>query len=154
MPRRSLNPDCGADEQKEMSALGQKQTFRQVSAMSALPPKADIRGHGWNVRFVPIADISQPLFDQLIGAARQGQWNGYAERLGGLKIDDQFDFGNLLDRQVGGLFALEDTAGVDASLTECLRSSSGRQPRQTREIGRPWIPRDGLRVRRSAPSGY
>ena len=26
--------------------------------MSGLPPKADIRGHGWNVRFVPIADIS------------------------------------------------------------------------------------------------
>jgi hypothetical protein len=29
------------------------------SAMSALPPKADIGGDGWNVRFGPIADISQ-----------------------------------------------------------------------------------------------
>jgi hypothetical protein len=25
--------------------------------MSGLPPKADIRGYGWNVRFVPLADI-------------------------------------------------------------------------------------------------
>jgi hypothetical protein len=26
--------------------------------MSALPPKADIRGHGWNVCFVPIAALN------------------------------------------------------------------------------------------------
>jgi hypothetical protein len=29
-----------------MSALGQKQTLRRPIAMSALPPKADIRQHG------------------------------------------------------------------------------------------------------------
>jgi hypothetical protein len=29
-----------------MSALGQKRTFRNVVPMSALPPMADIRGHG------------------------------------------------------------------------------------------------------------
>jgi hypothetical protein len=29
--------------------------------MSALTPKADIRGYGWNVRFVPKADIA-PAF--------------------------------------------------------------------------------------------
>jgi hypothetical protein len=34
-----------------MSALGQKRTFECVRAMSALPPKADIRRHDWNVRF-------------------------------------------------------------------------------------------------------
>jgi hypothetical protein len=40
-----------------MSALGQKQTFKGLRAMSALPPKADI---GWvpsDVRSVPKADI-------------------------------------------------------------------------------------------------
>ena len=37
-----------------------------------------------------------------------------AERLGGLEIDDQLDFGGLLHRQVGRLLALEDAAGVDA----------------------------------------
>ena len=88
-----------------MSALGQKQTCAAHKPTSALCQYRTLRD----------------LFDHLVGAARQGQWNGYAERLGGLKIYDQFDFGNVLDRQVGGLFALEDTAGVDASPTERIR---------------------------------
>jgi len=41
-----------------MTALGQKQTRRGQIVMSALPPKADIVGHGGDVRFVPKADIS------------------------------------------------------------------------------------------------
>jgi hypothetical protein len=40
-----------------MSALGQKQTFGLFIGMSALPPKADIGGHHFDVRFVPKADI-------------------------------------------------------------------------------------------------
>jgi hypothetical protein len=34
-------------------ALGQKQTLSDISAMSALPPKADITGSALDVRFVP-----------------------------------------------------------------------------------------------------
>jgi hypothetical protein len=40
-----------------MSALGHKRTFRDVQAMSALLPKADIDRCGRDVRFVPKADI-------------------------------------------------------------------------------------------------
>ena len=40
-----------------MSALGQKQTFCDAGAMSALPPIADIPCGECDVRFVPIADI-------------------------------------------------------------------------------------------------
>jgi len=40
-----------------MSALGHKRTFRSFRSMSALPPKADIRRHKTNVRFVPIARV-------------------------------------------------------------------------------------------------
>ena len=40
-----------------MSALGQKQTSRDVRRMSALPPKADMCSALADVRFVPIADI-------------------------------------------------------------------------------------------------
>ena len=36
-----------------MSALGQKRTFSEVCVMSALPPKAEIAGRQFNVRFVP-----------------------------------------------------------------------------------------------------
>jgi hypothetical protein len=34
--------------------------------------------------------------------------HGDAERLRGLQVDQQFDLGDLLDRQVGRLLALED----------------------------------------------
>ena len=40
-----------------MSALGHKQTFGSFIAMSAIPPKADIRQRDLDVRFVPTADI-------------------------------------------------------------------------------------------------
>jgi hypothetical protein len=39
-----------------MSALGQKRTFALQKVMSALPPKADISGRNWNVRYGPQAD--------------------------------------------------------------------------------------------------
>jgi hypothetical protein len=48
---RSKNPE------PPMSALGQKQTSSRSVAMSALPPKADIDGRCFDVRFVPKADI-------------------------------------------------------------------------------------------------
>jgi hypothetical protein len=37
-----------------MSALGHKQTFAARNGMSALPPKADMCGRSWDVRFVPL----------------------------------------------------------------------------------------------------
>jgi hypothetical protein len=45
------------------------------------------------------------LFDQFVGAAEQRHWNSEAERLGGLKIDDQLEFGCSLNRQIGRLVA-------------------------------------------------
>jgi hypothetical protein len=41
-----------------MSALGHKRTSKPVCVMSALPPKADMDHNGWDVRFVPLADIA------------------------------------------------------------------------------------------------
>ena len=40
-----------------MSALGQKQTFKRLRLMPALPPKADIDQSSCDVRQVPKADI-------------------------------------------------------------------------------------------------
>jgi hypothetical protein len=42
-----------------MSALGQKQRYAPQKRMSALLPKADMCGATCDVRFGPIADISQ-----------------------------------------------------------------------------------------------
>jgi hypothetical protein len=66
-----------------MSALGQKQTWHSKIAMSALPPKADIRERNWDVRFVPKADMSH-LFDHLVGAGEQCRRQFEAKRSSGL----------------------------------------------------------------------
>ena len=57
-------------------------------------------------------DIEPFLFDYLVGAAEQRERHSETERLGGLQIDDQFDFHGLVDSQVGWPFALEDPAGA------------------------------------------
>ena len=43
-------------------------------------------------------------------------WNGEAECLGDLEIDDQLELGGLYDGQLGRLLALKNQAGVDAGL--------------------------------------
>jgi hypothetical protein len=64
-----------------MPALGQKRTWLPHFPMSALPPKADIGWPGWDVRFVPKADITHcSNRRQLLGKYR------IASSLGGLQI--------------------------------------------------------------------
>ena len=48
-----------------MFALGQKRTSRPVEAMSALPPKADIRQGNRDVRFVPEAELNDVAAETL-----------------------------------------------------------------------------------------
>jgi len=51
------------------NALGQKQAFEVVFAMSALPPKADMDQCRRDVRFVPIADSCTAAIDLIASAA-------------------------------------------------------------------------------------
>jgi hypothetical protein len=59
--------------------------------------------HGRDVRSVPLPD-TQALFDHFVCGREQRRWDRHAARFGGLKIDDEFKFDGLLDRQVRGLF--------------------------------------------------
>ena len=73
-------------------------------------------------RHVPAADpdcgAAKRCTDLLDDLGRDGEhagWNGKTECLGGLEIDHEFELGGLLDRQVGGFFALdypENASGV------------------------------------------
>src|SRR5262249_49618138 len=90
-------------------------------AMSALPPKADIR---WQASACPLCAISglmqcskTNLFDHLVGAGEQLRRHREAERAGGRQGDDELEFGRLHHRQVGRLAPLENATHIDADLT-------------------------------------
>jgi hypothetical protein len=55
--RRRRGRSHGRNHAVPMSVMGQKQTSDWSTLMSALPPKADIAGLQFDVRFVPKADI-------------------------------------------------------------------------------------------------
>src|SRR5262249_50321382 len=54
--------------------------------------------------------------DRLVGEREQLVWHRKTERLGGLKIDCQLEFGGLHHRQVGGLLPFKNSSGIDARL--------------------------------------
>src|SRR5438874_6072637 len=74
-----------------------------------------------------LADIcsaaNQPLFDHLVGSAKQRDWNGEPKHVGGLHVDDQIDFRGLLHRQGARFLALENAAGIDAANAILVRDT-------------------------------
>jgi hypothetical protein len=58
--------------------------------------------------------------DNLISGGQQRFWDGEAECLGGLEVDDQINFGDLLYGEVGRLVAFENAPGIDANLAELI----------------------------------
>src|SRR5262245_66462215 len=88
---------------------------RRQAARPRTPP--DARICDGEVSFEPPSRFTS--LDHLVGAAEERDRDCETERLGGLHVDDEFDFRRLLHRQVRRVLALEDAAGVDA--TETIR---------------------------------
>ena len=65
-------------------------------------------GHLGNVRFMPIADINQTLFNHLVGGDQQAWRNGEVECLRRSHVDGCIEFGRGLYREVGGFVATQD----------------------------------------------
>ena len=104
-----------------MSALGQKQTFRDVLSHVCFTPES---GHSAERAVCPLRANSGHLFDYFIRTSNEWRWNNEPKCLRSLEIDDQLDFARLLDWQLGGLLTLEDAAGVDTDLPKWLRRTS------------------------------
>jgi hypothetical protein len=51
-------------------------------------------------------------FDHLVGAREQGLRHGEPQRLGGLEIDDELEFGGPHDRQVAGFLTAQNAVDV------------------------------------------
>jgi hypothetical protein len=59
--------------------------------------------------------------DHLVGQDQSRRRHGEAERFGCLQVDHEFEFGWLLDREIGGLSAFEDFIDVVGCLAEQIR---------------------------------
>src|SRR5438045_421574 len=58
------------------------------------------------------------LFEHLVGAAEQREWDGEAERPGCFEIDDKLKLCWKLDRKIGRLGTLENLSRIDSSAPE------------------------------------
>src|SRR5262249_48024235 len=99
-----------------------------VSSHVRSSPEADVNSASWLGRNVPEAAVSrcgrQPLFDHLVGAAEQRQWQCDADCVCGIEVDHQFDLYRLLYREHSRLLAFEHSAYIDGGLPPRFRNIS------------------------------
>jgi hypothetical protein len=76
--------------------------FGDVLATSGLAPTPDMTLRRNSSRYVPNPNIAAS-FDYLVGDCEHFIWNDKAKRPGGFAVDDEIEFGWLLDRQIAGL---------------------------------------------------
>ena len=63
------------------------------------------------------------LFDHLVSAREQLRRDIELDRSRSLEVDHKLELGCLLDRQISGLGAFQDAAGIDADLTIGVRNA-------------------------------
>src|SRR5437773_7798009 len=68
----------------------------------------------------PPSPSSFTSFDHLVGDSEQPWREAEAECLGGVEVDHELELDRLHDRQLAGLLALENPAGIDTSQAICI----------------------------------
>src|SRR5262249_22257258 len=91
-------------------ARSRRSAARHLRLLSEV--KRTCRSEALMTGFDPLADISQPLLDHLVGAGEQRGWHVEAERLGGLEIHDELEFSRRLNREVLWSRPVQDSADV------------------------------------------
>jgi hypothetical protein len=74
---------------------------RQLSGW--IPPPLMIRAFGAHCQKLTRAVQQNLLFDNFVGDSKHPWWNGEAEHLGRLEIEDEFEFGRLLHWNIARL---------------------------------------------------
>src|SRR5262245_31011422 len=76
--------------------------------------------------------------DHLVSDSEQSWREANAECLRGVQVDHELELGRLHHRQVAGLFALENAAGIDTSQAICISDarSVAHQTADFREVAR------------------
>ena len=112
--RRPLNTPIEVKPQLR----GKEQAFGRPLLDVAMAPKAVLRTTGFGLPLPTRSGHSRGLLDHLVGA-REDRWRDrQTERLGGLQIDDELEFGWLLDGQVGRLGTFENFVDIRSSAPE------------------------------------
>ena len=75
-------------------------TRPHLAVSDAMKAPCSAESHAHDLGAITGREQSQQkgLFDHLVGADKQSGWHGKTQYLRGLEIDDQLDFGGLLDR--------------------------------------------------------
>ena len=90
--------------------------FEQIESAGA--PKADLAADINDFAFGPIASLraatNSALFDHLVDDRQQRQRHSDAKLLRRLLIDHQCELARLLDGEIAGFLALQDSCNVDS----------------------------------------
>src|SRR5947209_14304911 len=89
-------------------AMPQRTRAGQVPRLIGGPPSDRAGSSRPKASVTNMRRSQRPLSDQLICPKQERLRDRQPEGLGGLEVDDELELAGLLDRQVGGLRALED----------------------------------------------
>src|SRR6266480_1723444 len=71
----------------------------------------------------PLPQAATSSFDHLVGKREQRGWDFEAKCLRGVQVDDELELGRLHHWQISGLFAFENTTGVNPALAIQIRQA-------------------------------